>query len=80
MTTLVEITSSYITVGDFDSRRRYVRRYVGTGSPFYVPLGFTIAIGNAGNVARFHYDVGGYVVDDGSATVAFTASTVQAVI
>lgn len=78
MTTVVEITTSYIMVGAFDSRKRYLRRYVSTGTPFTVPTGRTILIQGSGSVARWAYGVGSYTVNDGSGLIAFSAPTVDA--
>lgn len=81
MTDIVNFNSAYITIGDFDSRRRYMRRdLLASSSAFDLPLGFTLQIGQSGRVAVFRYSVNGYVVEGPPFTttgLTFNATSVR---
>lgn len=84
MTDIVNISSSAIIIGDFDSRRRYVRKdLVAASDAFSVPHGTTLecAVNASGAVsfARWRYSVNGYTVQgDGTTGLTFTATFTRA--
>lgn len=84
MTDIVNISSTAIIIGDFDSRRRYVRKdLTASADAFSVPHGFTIeaAVNASGAVSltRWRYSVGGYVVQgDGTSGLTFNATVTRA--
>ena len=84
MTTVVEFTASYILIGAFDSRRRYVRRDLYSSSDaFSVPHGQTIQCqvnaSGAVSTAHWRYSVNGYVVEgEGTTGMSFAATVTQA--
>lgn len=83
MTDIVDITSSYIKIGNFDSRRRYVRRDLSSSSDaFFVPHGRTLdASVNSGTLstAVWRYSVNGYVVQgETSSSLSFNATVTRA--
>lgn len=85
MTDIVNFNAAYIKIGDFDSRRRYMRRdLIASASAFDMPLGFTIQIARSGGPARsvvYRYSVNGYVVQQTNSfgpTLSFNATTIRA--
>lgn len=85
MTDIVNFNSAYITIGDFDSRRRYMRRdLLASASAFDLPLGFTMQIERSAGPARsvvYRYSVNGYVVEQTNTfgpTLTFNATVTRA--
>lgn len=84
MTDVVNFSSSAIIIGDFDSRRRYVRKdLLASADAFSVPHGATIeaAVNASGSVSftRWRYSVNGYVVQgDGTSGLTFNATITRA--
>lgn len=67
MTDIVDITSAYIKIGNFDSRRRYLRRDLApSSSSIIIPTGRTLDISRAGGPGRavvYRYSIAGYTVE-----------------
>lgn len=85
MTDVVNISSSAIIIGNFDSRRRYVRKdLTASANAFDVPLGLTLQASRSGGPARrvvYRYSVNGYVVQETNSfgpTLTFNATTIRA--
>lgn len=84
MSDVVNISSSAVIIGSFDSRRRYVRKdLVMASDAFSVPHGQTLqtSVNTSGAVSRamWRYSVNGYVVQgDGTSGLSFNATITRA--
>lgn len=85
MSDIVNISSSAVIIGNFDSRRRYLRKDLTlAATAFDVPLGFTLEASRSGGTARrvvYRYSVNGYVVQQTNSfgpTLTFNATVVRA--